>query len=561
MAVQMTGGLLGGGLLGGLMAIGTMGVGFDPAVQAAPAPIVTPAPTASKPTVSKPMVNKPMADKPMVKPLKLVPLKTAQLASRSVQAEGNQIVINGRKMAGAWVQWTGDGANGLANGQANDGAIGLSDTLLDLLPEVTLLSTEDPTQQPLSLSGLPGAAKAQALRLPAQRIGRRRYIEVSTLATAANWQFQLDGSALKITLPQTQSVGGLLSSITTQPLLGLGAPADRQIRWAPGILWQRQTIGLGAAQFPITLLRLDPKTPGLSLKPITANPAQMVAVAPMLRTQELWQSVASINGGFFNRKNRHPLGAIKQSGQWLSGPILGRGAIGWTDKGELGFDRLVLRETLRADGKALPLLALNSGYIQAGLSRYSPTWGPAYTTLSDRELILTVEGDRVTQQIQAGAAGTSSYPIPPQGYLIVARSAVSMAPKIGTALKLESSDELSRFPHVIGAGPLLIKDRQIVLDAAREQFSPAFIKESAVRSVIASFADGTIAIIAIQERVGGRGPTLAETAQILAQMGATNALNFDGGSSTSLVLGDQLLNRSLKGVAQVHNGLGVFLAP
>jgi Phosphodiester glycosidase len=566
MAVQMTGGLLGGGLLSGLMAIGSWGVGFDPPVQAAPAPIVTPAakpaakptpaaskPTASKPMVDKPMVDKPIADKPMVKPLKLVPLKTAQLAGRSVLAEGNQIVVNGRKMAGAWVQWTGDGTS--------DGSIGLSDTLLDLLPEVTLLSTEDPTQQPLSLSGLPGASKAQALRLPAQRIGRRRYIEVSTLATAANWQFQLDGSTLKISLPQTQSVGGLLSSITTQPLLGLGAPADRQIRWAPGILWQRQTIGLGSAQFPITLLRLDPKTPGLSLKPITANPTQMVAVAPMLRTQELWQSVASINGGFFNRKNRHPLGAIKQSGQWLSGPILGRGAIGWTDKGELGFDRLVLRETLRADGKALPLLALNSGYIQAGLSRYSPTWGPAYTTLSDRELILTVEGDRVTQQIQSGAAGTSSYPIPPQGYLIVARSAVSMAPKIGTALKLESSDELSRFPHVLGAGPLLIKDRQIVLDAAREQFSPAFIKESAVRSVIANFADGTIAIIAIQERVGGRGPTLAETAQILTQLGATNALNFDGGSSTSLVLGDQLLNRSLKGVAQVHNGLGVFLAP
>lgn len=501
--------------------------------------------------------------KPMARPVTL-PSRAAQMPSRGILVQGQQIVFNGRKLTGAWLQWAGSGDDGatatrLANGAAS-GTIAISDTLLDQLAEVQLLSTEDPRIQPVTLAeGLPGLTKAQALQLSAQRLGRRRYVEVSPLATAANWQFQIDGAVLTIAAPAAQALGGMLS----RPLLGLGAPADRQIRWAPGILWQRQTIDLGKAKFPLTLLRLDLKTPGLTLKPITANPSQMVAVAPMLRTHELWQSIASINGGFFNRKNRHPLGAVKQNGQWLSGPILGRGAIGWTDRGELGFDRLVLRETLRTDrGVTLPLVALNSGYIQGGLSRYSPAWGPAYTPLSDRELILTVEGDRVVQQIQAGAAAeASSYPIPPQGYLIVARSSASTAPKLGTQLTLESSDELSRYPNVMGAGPLLLKDRRVVLDAKREQFSDAFIKESALRSVIASFADGTIAIIAIQERIGGRGPTLAETAQIMTQLGAVNALNLDGGSSTSLVLGDQLLNRSLKGRAQVHNGLGVFLLP
>jgi exopolysaccharide biosynthesis protein len=41
-------------------------------------------------------------------------------------------------------------------------------------------------------------------------------------------------------------------------------------------------------------------------------------------------------------------------------------------------------------------------------------------------------------------------------------------------------------------------------------------------------------------------------------LGAIDALNLDGGSSTGLYLGGQLLDRSPYTAARVHNGLGIF---
>ena len=55
--------------------------------------------------------------------------------------------------------------------------------------------------------------------------------------------------------------------------------------------------------------------------------------------------------------------------------------------------------------------------------------------------------------------------------------------------------------------------------------------------------------------------SLAEMAEIMQQLGAVDALNLDGGSSTSLALGGQLIDRSSVTAAQVHNGLGIFIAP
>ncbi len=66
---------------------------------------------------------------------------------------------------------------------------------------------------------------------------------------------------------------------------------------------------------------------------------------------------------------------------------------------------------------------------------------------------------------------------------------------------------------------------------------------------------------AVHNRVGGAGPTLAEHAQLMQQMGCVDALNLDGGSSTSLYLGGQLLDRFPNTAARVHNGIGIFLQP
>lgn len=341
----------------------------------------------------------------------------------------------------------------------------------------------------------------------------------------------------------------------------------RDIAWAAGIRWQSQRVRVSNGHFPIESLVIDPRQPGVSLKPIWANPETAAGTAPLVTIAQRWQAVAAINGGFFNRNNQLPLGAIRQDRRWLSGPILNRGAIAWNDAGAVAIGRLSLQDSiLTANGQRFPLLSLNSGYVQAGVARYTAEWGSTYSPILDREVLITVQDDRVISQISSHAAGQNPVSIPVNGYLLVVRSnsAAVAALAVGTVLSHDpvlTPAEFSQFPQILGAGPLLVQNQQIVLDAQSEQFSDAFIRQAAVRSAVGTLADGNLLLVTIQNRLGGSGPTLREAAEVMQRLGAVNALNLDGGSSTTLCLGGQLLNRSPQTAARVHNGLGVFILP
>ncbi|WP_042341335.1 phosphodiester glycosidase family protein [Calothrix sp. PCC 7507] len=344
------------------------------------------------------------------------------------------------------------------------------------------------------------------------------------------------------------------------------ALVDKDITWAPGLRWRQKIVNLGTERFPIVWLEINPKAFGLTLKPILSNPNASVGTAPLMQTAQRYLAVAAINAGYFNRNNRLPLGAIRRDNQWLSGPILNRGAIAWNDSGQFYLGRLTLEETLNtANNLRLPILFLNSGYVQSGIARYTPAWGSTYTPLTDNEIILIVQKDQITNQVSGGKAGQISTPIPQDGYLLTLRGNASTAAAqlpIGTAISITSVTaprDFSSYPYIVAAGPLLVKNRQIVLDAKAEKFSNSFIAEKAIRSGICTNTTGNIAITTVHNRAGGPGPTLAEHAQLMQLLGCVDALNLDGGSSTSLYLGGQLLDRSPSTAARVHNGIGIFI--
>lgn len=346
------------------------------------------------------------------------------------------------------------------------------------------------------------------------------------------------------------------------------AMVQRNITWAPGLRWRQQFVNLGADRFPVVWLEINPRTFGIKLKPIWANSATLAGTAPLIQTAQRYLAVAGINGGYFNRNNKFPLGAIRRDNQWVSGPILNRGAIAWNDSGQFYFGRLTLTETLiSTNNQPLPILFLNSGYVQSGIARYTSVWGPTYTPLTDNEILLVVQKNQIISQSAGGKTGETTIPIPQDGYLLTLRgdagTAASQLP-IGTAVSITSATtpaDFSRYPYVVGAGPLLVQNRQVVLDAKSEKFSDAFIAEKAIRSGICTTSTGSLMIAAVHNRAGGAGPTLAEHAKLMQTMGCVNALNLDGGSSTSLYLGGQLLDRSPSTAARVHNGIGIFLAP
>ncbi len=609
---------------------------------------------------------------------RLIP-QSATPPRTGVQSSGNQILLNGHTLSGAWLQ---------RRSGTNKVTTNISDGALRQFIGIDLLNSSNPTRQPVEWF----SSTTPPLVLAAWLLSGYRYLDMTNFAQTAGWQIQANGNTLVISTPAAKvtdivqspapasdrlvvnldhptpwqvseglpiiatpdpdtqtakpttqpnrewkiTLDGiadpvLIQRYTPQPpapapiqipnllkqllpttippaptpeplikqvevvnnqtIISLSVPfgqsprittvanpnrliieirpdamVEKDITWARGLRWRQQFVNLGTEKFPVVWLEINPQSFGLTLKPIWSNPDAIPGTAPLIKTAQRYLAVAAINGGYFNRNNLLPLGAIRRDSQWLSGPILNRGAIAWNDAGQFYLGRLTLEETIIAPNNLrLPILFLNSGYTQSGIARYTPVWGPTYTPLTDNEIILVVQKNQVINQLPGGKTGQTNVPIPQDGYLLTLRgNAGNLASQlpIGATLSITSATtpaEFNRYPYIVGAGPLLVQNRQIVLDGKSEKFSAAFMSEKAIRSGICTTSTGQVMIVAIHNRAGGPGPTLAEHAQLMQLLGCVDALNLDGGSSTSLYLGGQLLNRSPSTAARVHNGIGIFL--
>jgi hypothetical protein len=569
------------------------------------------------------------------------PSPAVELPQPTPLIQGQTIQLNGKRFDIPWLQWQ-DG-NSVGSNVAARERLGISDVAVEQLLNLQLLSTDNPTQQPIQ-----GFINPETTTLTAFVNYPYRYLDLATLAERNGLTLKPQGDTLFIDLPtarvadmetlsddaialtldrptlwrieQTDDRAVLVLESTTAPTLASEFPVkaeplslelatvttqdrqthftfqlpagqklrvteaqnpprlivqasdtpastfvERNIQWTPGVWWRQQWVNLGSDRFPAFILELDPRAANLALRPIWSNPNAMNGIERLDSMARRWEAAAAINGGFFNRDTKLPLGAVRRDDRWFSGPILYRGAVAWDDQGNVAFARLYLQETLTtASQQRIPILYLNSGYVQAGVSRYTSEWGPTYTPLTNNETIIIARGDRVVEQYAGGAANSTSFPIPADGQLLTIRANSIPADwlTVGTQFQIESKTvpaELANYPNIIGAGPMLLQNRQIVLDAASEKFSAAFIAQAAPRSIIARSDRGTLLIIALHNRENGRGPTLAETAQLVQRLGAIDALNLDGGSSTSLYLGGQLIDRAPNTAARVHNGIGLYL--
>jgi len=333
-------------------------------------------------------------------------------------------------------------------------------------------------------------------------------------------------------------------------------PTPTRIKWQPGITWREEWLQLNGKSFQFYALEINPKEQGLSFKPLWHNQA-MTGNAPLPTIASAAQATAAINGGFFNRDRQLPVGPLKREGVWYAGAVFKRGVVAWNDRNEFTFDRLDYRETITIDAnEPIKLTNLNSGYVQKGIARYLPSWGE-YTNLTDSETIVAVKNNQISQKTVTGPSLSQKFPIPADGYLLVGRQ----VPELLNLLPIQGRVKgevvtrppvLNQLPHLLGAGPLLLKEGKTVTDAIEEGFSKTFSNQTATRSAIAKLKNGNLLLITIYPN-----PTLEQAAKILQQLGAVDALNLDGGGSSGLWLGGAMLDRQGE-TRSIHNALGVF---
>ncbi len=100
-----------------------------------------------------------------------------------------------------------------------------------------------------------------------------------------------------------------------------------------------------------------------------------------------------------------------------------------------------------------------------------------------------------------------------------------------------------RAEDVVGGVPQLIKDGKIDITWEQEKSSKSFVETRHPRTAVAKLKDGKFLMITVDGRTessGGIG--LQDLAEYLLGLGATDAMNLDGGGSTTMFVGGQVVN-------------------
>jgi exopolysaccharide biosynthesis protein len=94
----------------------------------------------------------------------------------------------------------------------------------------------------------------------------------------------------------------------------------------------------------------------------------------------------------------------------------------------------------------------------------------------------------------------------------------------------------------LGAGPLLIKDGTPLLSTPMEGYN---LEQTAPRTAIGQTKDGMVYLIVVDGRqpAWSAGITLSELGELFISRKAHNALNLDGGGSSTMIIQNEIINR------------------
>jgi exopolysaccharide biosynthesis protein len=360
---------------------------------------------------------------------------------------------------------------------------------------------------------------------------------------------------------QTGGSASLLSPLAARTRW-LGAPA----RVADGVDLFRvdgfHTSGPDAPQ-SVRLLRLDPTRVRLASALATNDIPGRARVLDIARRSG---AIAAINAGFFSPAGE-PVGLLRVDGRLVSDTRRFRGAVAVLDDGRgvrLRFGQATARVRLhfRVDRtwRVVPIDGVDTLRTPGRLVLYTPASGATTGTTGGREwTIRPASGPNGTRVWRASPPSmTGDTPIPVDGYVLsrhesVVPASLAALPR-ATAMRIQEAivvhgdprpDDWQRAAVVIGGAGLLMRDGRQLTAWAREQLSKGFDTTRHPRTVVGRGRDGAIWLITVDGRQPGRavGMTFVELQDLLGRLDVTDALNLDGGGSTTMVAGGQVVNR------------------
>jgi exopolysaccharide biosynthesis protein len=303
-------------------------------------------------------------------------------------------------------------------------------------------------------------------------------------------------------------------------------------------------------------------------------------------------ALAAINSGFFRLDTSmfagDPTGIFQIDGKLLSEANSGRVALlinnsvrscGNCQNPKLRTDvsiaHLKTFGELWSEARRSNLSGIDRETKQNEIVLYTPEFGPT-TPLS--ELPIT-ESTIVNKKIISVSETKGGTPIPKNGFVISAtggkRSELSSVAAVGkeglvilgsfienpetsaTNAKMAFTD----VEDIVGGVPQLIKNGKIDIPWEQEKTTKSFVETRHPRTAVAKLKDGKFLMITVDGRSESSGGiSLNDLAAYLLELGAIDAMNLDGGGSTTMFLDGKVVNKpsDKEGERKVSDAILVF---
>ena len=119
----------------------------------------------------------------------------------------------------------------------------------------------------------------------------------------------------------------------------------------------------------------------------------------------------------------------------------------------------------------------------------------------------------------------------------------------------------AKIEDIVTGVPQLIKNGKIEITWEQEKSSKSFVETRHPRTAVAKLKEGKFLMVAVDGRQKESvGMNLSELAALLLELGATDAMNLDGGGSTTMFLNGKIVNKpsDKEGERKVSDAILVF---
>lgn len=325
---------------------------------------------------------------------------------------------------------------------------------------------------------------------------------------------------------------------------------NREVRnLKPGISHHIYSYSNGRGNTKINVLEIDLSDRNISVKVGLPDRKNLKSKEKLTEIAQREKAFAGINANYFDVAAGNPLGVLISDGDWFVGPIFNRAAIGFTKHKEVLISQIMVSGTAslyKGFIRRKPYAMFDINGFNTPPHLYEGTG--LFTNLWDKEFILP-EGKTAVLVRRNSVRDIIS-----DSSKISIKDYVLLTSKLEEINLLENGDKIKilwntvpeweNITEAVSGGPYLVMDGQVYIDEKEERIRFSKNDSYAARSAIGVDSNNKLYLITVDanKKNGFPGLSLRELAEFLYKIGLKDAINLDGGGSSTLVIDGKMVN-------------------